>query len=440
MTPIKAFELAKARETGTPPWSKNLNRAFEGYNELADAGYPPALVKASYCLCHGIGTSINTAQAVNFAGKSLVSVLSQEEKAISFSVLGLGYATGFFEGINWTQNYDQAEHYLNLSYGFGLSLAGVFLGRYYFHLKNSDKAAAYMEKELDNLIRLANAGDGVAQCRLGSNYYQGLGVAKNNWEAFNLTLEAAMQKIPMAQFNLAMMYCEGSLFKKNRTEETKWLTMAAMGGETTAQMILGDYYKKGIGVTQDLAMARCWYAQAAGHSRIAREKLATFIQKLLPSAPAIEVLPSQVAFTRANDPSPVLATIGGQNCLAVAGYEGINKIAFLALLSSKSEVWIACRMILATISLLAEQKITKPIQVFVSCKDLTNVTKEICATIQGITAMSKVIPFQLFKERVFPTLSIDARSGYPMEYQSSTGKLAAVQSTSSYLNVVYRPS
>jgi TPR repeat protein len=66
-----------------------------------------------------------------------------------------------------------------------------------------------------------------------------------------------------AQFNLGMMYRNGSGVPQDYTLAVKWYRKAAEQGDAQAQFNLGVMYENGYGVPQDYAQAVEWYRKAA---------------------------------------------------------------------------------------------------------------------------------------------------------------------------------
>jgi TPR repeat protein len=63
---------------------------------------------------------------------------------------------------------------------------------------------------------------------------------------------------PDAQFNLALMYLDGSGVVKNEQEAVLWFRRAADQGQAKAQKNLGNLYATGIGVRRDNVNAHMW--------------------------------------------------------------------------------------------------------------------------------------------------------------------------------------
>lgn len=66
-----------------------------------------------------------------------------------------------------------------------------------------------------------------------------------------------------AQFNLALMYDNGTGVTRNLHTAAMWYRRAAEAGDRTAQSYLGEMYAKGQGVEQSFEQSAEWYEKAA---------------------------------------------------------------------------------------------------------------------------------------------------------------------------------
>jgi len=105
----------------------------------------------------------------------------------------------------------------------------------------------------------AEAGDAQAQSVLGETYYR----AKNYGEALKWFRKSAEQGYAYGQYNLAVMYLEGSGVPKNESEAIKWFTKAADQWHAGAINNLVALYFYGKGVPKDLVAAFMWLRIAA---------------------------------------------------------------------------------------------------------------------------------------------------------------------------------
>jgi uncharacterized protein len=66
-----------------------------------------------------------------------------------------------------------------------------------------------------------------------------------------------------SEYNLGVVYQEGTGVPKDYLQSAAWFRKAADQGNATAQWSLGAAYNFGQGVTQDYAQAAFWYSKAA---------------------------------------------------------------------------------------------------------------------------------------------------------------------------------
>jgi TPR repeat protein len=441
-TPPQMYSLAKSLETGRV-WPKNLSQAFKIYHSLAKQNYPPALVSCAYCFCHGIGVAIDIARAVQLVKQALRMPLSAHEKNVSFFVLGCGYDMGYFEGARWVQSVRLAEYFYKLSYNplrfknrpsknQGYYLAGIFLGRLYALQHNHPEAIKYFFAEFETLKKMAEKEDPVAQIRLGSCYFFGYGTCHNREAAFEYYKRAAMQNMAMAQYNLGAMYSKGDFVSKDEAYAADWFLRAAKQGFVLAQIDLVNCYVKGRGVNKDYQLAMFCLREAAKSDYLARQACSCLIV-------ATEVFPSEAAFTTAKDPRPILTTAGGEDAVALVGYETINHIAFMAVFTHPQEVEMSQGLVLDNLFRLAHKKIICPIQVSFSYQRLSKNIKACILAIQALFAKSTLSTIYLTMEKVKSTSLLDARTGQRTDYlnypPSSVSSNASCQ-----VKIVYRPN
>ena len=81
-------------------------------------------------------------------------------------------------------------------------------------------------------------GDVREQFLLGTAYFEGSGVEKNDWEASHWFQRAADQGHAKAMTSLGIMYCLGRGVPKDAIEGVKWLIIAARRGHAPAKKAL----------------------------------------------------------------------------------------------------------------------------------------------------------------------------------------------------------
>ena len=154
---------------------------------------------------------------------------------------------------------------------------------------HSRPAAASSADPVASVVQAAEQGDAKAQMRMGIIYDNGLeGRLQDYAQAARWYRMAALQGLPEAQNNLAVLYKDGQGLPQDYALAAHWFTLAARQGNVLAQSNLGWLYQSGNGVAQDFDSARHWYLLAAcqGHAA-AQNNLATMYrdgQGLKPNA------------------------------------------------------------------------------------------------------------------------------------------------------------
>ena len=108
------------------------------------------------------------------------------------------------------------------------------------------------------LMERAEQGDAVAQNDLGSRYYAGRGVERDDAEAARWIRLAAAQGYAPAQYNLGLLHFRNRGVAGNDAEAARWYRAAAEQGYAPAQAGLGYLYTYGAGVEQDNVRAYLW--------------------------------------------------------------------------------------------------------------------------------------------------------------------------------------
>jgi TPR repeat protein len=121
---------------------------------------------------------------------------------------------------------------------------------------------------LEKIKQAAETNEFTAQYYLANEYSDGLGVSKDNNEAFKWMKLVAQQGMARAQRKLGWMFQNGLGTKTNLDEAVGWYQKAAQQGDAQAQFNLGWMYENGVSVSQDYGEASKFYLQAAeqGHA------------------------------------------------------------------------------------------------------------------------------------------------------------------------------
>jgi TPR repeat protein len=129
-------------------------------------------------------------------------------------------------------------------------------------------------EEFEGYKAKAEKGDRVAQGFLGSCYFEGYGVAKDQVEAVKWLRKAADQGEATAQGFLGFCYFEGYGVAKDEVEAVKWYRKAADQGYPYAQFKLGACYAVGKGVAKNQVEAYAYLSFAGIEYEPARKHLA----------------------------------------------------------------------------------------------------------------------------------------------------------------------
>lgn len=129
-------------------------------------------------------------------------------------------------------------------------------------VKKSKKSLA-STVAIDFIRQAAEQGDAKSQYDLGSCYANGIGVEKNQLEAFNWWYKAAMQNYAQAQYEIGSCYEKGFGTVIFTPMAVYWYTQAAVQGHIMAQYQLGKCRTDGVGVAKSEYKALYWYTLAA---------------------------------------------------------------------------------------------------------------------------------------------------------------------------------
>lgn len=129
--------------------------------------------------------------------------------------------------------------------------------------ESQPKVGDHYSQELIWVRKAATEGDAKAQFGLGFRYARGIGVTRDDVEAFKWYQRAADQGFPMAQFNLGVFYAESRGVDNDDNQAVEWYQKAADQGVPQAQFNLGVMYANGRSVEKDETKAVSLIRQAA---------------------------------------------------------------------------------------------------------------------------------------------------------------------------------
>jgi TPR repeat protein len=126
--------------------------------------------------------------------------------------------------------------------------------------------AAFETKQFARAMQLlgplADAGNVDAQYRMAIMMQNGLGMVKNELQAYRYMRNAAEAGHALAQHGLGFMYLEGDCTSQNYRAAADWFRKAAEQGLAGSQTTLASLYEQGLGVEKDQAEAQRWYKMA----------------------------------------------------------------------------------------------------------------------------------------------------------------------------------
>lgn len=137
------------------------------------------------------------------------------------------------------------------------------------------------DDDFDLLTKKGNAGDKVAQYKVGLMYSFGRGVEKDYNQALEWFRMAAEQDFDEAQYAIGRLYVFGQGVKRDYGEAVKWYQKAAEQDYAQAQYGLGMMYASGRGVEQDYADAYFWYSLSAANGHDAATSARNIFETLI---------------------------------------------------------------------------------------------------------------------------------------------------------------
>ena len=129
----------------------------------------------------------------------------------------------------------------------------------------------------------AQAGVAVAAYNLGTMYFNGQGVPKDDLEGHRWFMQAAKRGYASAEFGLAMTYFNGQGVQRDPVQGIAWYEKAARRGLPAAQFNLAVVYANGDGVAADPVKAYAWMLLAQKNGLDASGALATIAGRMTPA-------------------------------------------------------------------------------------------------------------------------------------------------------------
>jgi len=142
----------------------------------------------------------------------------------------------------------------------------------YLTVISKDPKNSVLDQEIENMLKndFSSINDRELQLILGNAYNKdiGGGIAQDYAEAVRWYRLAADQGNVTAQFNVGVMFYNGTGVAQDYTEAMRWYRLAADQGHALAQYYLGLMFQHSLGVKKDNVEAVRWYRLAAdqGHA------------------------------------------------------------------------------------------------------------------------------------------------------------------------------
>jgi TPR repeat protein len=259
--PEAQFFLANCHGTGMLGLPVDHERAYHLYLQAAKQNHAASAYRVAVCNEVGGGTRKDSSRAFAFYRKaaSLGDTAAMYKLSMILLHGTLGQAKNPREAIGWLKRAaEQADeenphalHELGLLHEMHNSTIVVY-----------DDAYA---KEL--FTRAANLGYTHSQFKLGQSYEFGSPCTPiDPRRSIAWYTKAAEKGDPEAELALSGWYLTGSegVLKQSDSEAYLWARRAANKGLSKAEYAVGYYAEMGIGVKQDIELAKRWYMRAAG--------------------------------------------------------------------------------------------------------------------------------------------------------------------------------
>lgn len=261
------FFLANCYGTGMLGLAVDHEKAYHLYLQAAKQNQPAACYRVAVCNEIGAGTKRDNGRAFMFYRKaaSLGDVAAMYKLGMILLTGRLDQPKDPREAVNWLkraaeeadEDNPHALHELGLLHEMPDSSIVVF-----------DPAYAR-----DLFTRAAQLGYAPSQFKLGQCYeYGSLTCPIDPKRSIGWYTKAAEKGDPEAELALSGWYLTGSesVLKQSDHEAFLWARKAANKGLSKAEYAVGYYAEVGIGVKQDVEVARKYYMRAAGAYKAAR--------------------------------------------------------------------------------------------------------------------------------------------------------------------------
>lgn len=255
------FFLANCHGTGTLGLQVDHERAYHLYLQAAKQNHAAASYRVAVCNEIGAGTRREHPRAFAFYRKaaSLGDTAAMYKLGMILLNGSLGQQRNPREAIGWLK---RAAEQADEENPHALHELGLL------HERKDNSIVVHDEMYAKELFtRAAQFGYIPSQYKLGQCYeYGALGCSADSRRSIAWYTKAAEKGDPEAELALSGWYLTGSegVLKQSDSEAYLWARRAANKGLSKAEYAVGYYAEVGIGVKQDMELAKRWYMRAAG--------------------------------------------------------------------------------------------------------------------------------------------------------------------------------
>lgn len=261
--PEAQFFLANCHGTGMLGLQVDHERAYHLYLQAAKQNHPAASYRVAVCNEIGAGTRREPPRAFAFYRKaaSLGDTAAMYKLGMILLTGSLGQEKNPREAIGWLR---RAAEQADEENPHALHELGLL------HEKRDNVVVLHDEQYAKDLFsRAAQLGYTQSQFKLGQCYEYGtVACPVDPRRSIAWYTRAAEKGDPEAELALSGWYLTGSegVLKQSDSEAYLWARRAANKGLSKAEYAVGYYAEVGIGVKQDMDLAKRWYMRAAGES------------------------------------------------------------------------------------------------------------------------------------------------------------------------------
>lgn len=263
--PEAQFFLANCYGTGMLGLQVDHERAYHLYLQAAKENHSAAAYRVAVCNEIGVGTKREPPRAFAFYRKaaSLGDTAAMYKLGMILLSGGLTQQTNPREAVAWLR---RAAEQADEENPHALHELGLL------HENPDSKIVQHDPLYAKNLFtKAAQLGYTQSQFKLGQCYeYGSLTCPVDPRRSIGWYTRAAEKGDAEAELALSGWYLTGSegVLKQSDEEAYLWARRAANKGLSTAEYAVGYFSEVGIGVKQDLEMAKRWYMRASGKFRI----------------------------------------------------------------------------------------------------------------------------------------------------------------------------